>query len=246
MRPYVVWSPPWDHKIGGIRALYKLADELADRGHTVTISHGQDIDPEAITVYPEIIQGNPLRATHIVRWLLNKAQVPDDGLAYDWQPCGGSNPLLTVDILDHDRLARRDGPRSGVVFVERKGTRDPRLIPAGAVEITRTWPAAHADTLDLIARSEYLLTFDEFTLLGLEAILLGTPVLMYPTGRWTRAEVEAQGWTAHGVAWHPDELDAAREATAGAWDWYRAEAATYARRVDEFVEETQARWPACG
>lgn len=67
MRPYVIWSPPWDHKIGGIRALYRLAEELADRSQTVTISHGEHVDLDAITVYPEIVQDNPLRATCIVR-----------------------------------------------------------------------------------------------------------------------------------------------------------------------------------
>lgn len=98
----------------------------------------------------------------------------------------------------------------------------------------------------MLARSKYLVSFDEFTLLNLEAMLLGTPVLLYPSGRWTRAEIEAQGWTQHGVAWSPDELDQAREATKGAWDWYLGEVSQYAQRVDAFVEETQARWPTCG
>lgn len=246
MRPYVIWTPPWDHKVGGIRALYRLAEELADRGQTVTISNGQHVDPDAITVYPEIVQDNPLGATCIVRWLLNKAHVPDDGLAFDWQDTGSGRPLLTLDILDHDLLARREGPRSGVALVVRKGIADPALIPSGAIEITRTWPANRADTVTLLANSEYLVSFDEFTLLNLEAMLLGTPVLLYPSGRWSRAEIEAQGWTRHGIAWSLDELDEAREATEGAWDWYRDEAAQYAQRVDAFVEETQARWPTCG
>lgn len=246
MRPYVIWSPPWDHKVGGIRALYRLADEIADRGCTVTVSNGQHVDPDAITVYPEIVTGNPLGATRIVRWLLNKAPIPDDGLAFDWQDTGNGHPLLTVDLIDRDLLARRDGPRTSVAWVERKGTADRALIPSGAIEITRTWPERYEDTLDLIASAAYLISFDEFTQLTMEALLLGTPVLLYPTGRWTRAEIEAQGWTQHGVAWAPDELDQAREATTGAWPWYLAEVAQYGQHIDEFVQTTQERWPACG
>lgn len=246
MRPYVIWSPPWDHKIGGIRALYRLAAELADRGCTVTVSNGEHVDPDAITVYPEIIQNNPLGASRIVRWLLNRAHVPDDGLAFDWQDTGSGNPLLTVDLVNHDLLQRRVGPRSGVALVVRKGTLDPSLVPAGATEITRTWPARYEDTLDLLARSEHLISFDEFSLLNLEALMLGTPVLLYPTGRWSRAEVEAQEWTQHGVAWSPSELDAAREATKGAWPWYLEQCEQYQHRINTFVAATQARWPACG
>jgi len=245
MRPYVIWSPPWDHKVGGIRALYLLRDELRARGADAWL-HSEHADPDAITVYPEIVQDNPLRATRIVRWLLNRARVPDDGFTYDWQPCGGGNPLLTVDLIDRDTITAFDVPRGLVTYVVRKGVLDPSRIPDGAVEITRTWPATHAETLRLLAASRYLISFDEFTLINLEALLLGTPVLLYPSGRWSRAEVEAQGWTQHGVAWSPDGLDAARKATAGAWPWYLAEVAQYGARIDAFMEETQARWPTCG
>lgn len=246
MRPYVIWSPPWDHKIGGVRALYRLADELIDRGCSASVVNGGDVDPAAIVVYPEIIHDNPLRAERVVRWRLNRSRVPGDGMAFDWQPTGSGDPLLTVDILDHDLLQRRDGPRSGVAYVVRKGVCDRALVPAGAVEITRTWPTEHAETIDLLASVEYVVSFDEFTLLNVEAILLGTPVLLYPTGRWTRGEVERHGWPGHGVAWRPGELEQARAATVGAWDWYRAEVAQYPARVDGFIEATQGRWPTSG
>ena len=244
MRPFVIWSPPWDHRIGGIRALYALRDGLRSRGFTADL-HTERTDPDAITVYPEIVRDNPLGATRIVRWRLNKATLPDDGLVFDWQPTGDGAPLLTFDLVDHELLARRDGPREGVAVVIRKGTADPARIPSGAVEITRTWPAQRQATVDLLASVDHVVSFDEFTMLNLEAVLLGTPVVLYPSGRWTRAEIEFIGLPP-GICWRPDDIDAARDATRDAWPWHQAQANGYSALLDSFVEETQTRWPTSG
>lgn len=245
-RPYVVWSPPWDHKVGGIRALYKLVDELRAHGCDATIASG-GADPEAIVVYPEIVQDNPLRAERIVRWRLAPADVPADGYTVDWLDYGAGNPVLTLDLIDAELFARRPNPyRSGVALWVHKGRADLDLIPPGAVQITSNTPETREGVADLLARSEYLLSFDEFSTVNLEAILLGTPVLLYPTVRFTRAELLAQGWPHYGVAWSPDEVGSARMCTTLAWDWYRSEQVRFAAMVDEFVHATQERWPSSG
>lgn len=244
MRPYVIWSPPWDHKVGGIRALYALRDGLLDRGLDARLS-GEPFNPESIAVYPEIVQDNPFRVERIVRWRLNKAQVPNDGLVFDWMPSGDGAPLLTFDISDHDLLARREGPRSGTALVVRKGTVKPSLVPPGAIEITRDWPAERQATIDILATVDHLVSFDEFTQLNEEACLLGTPVVIYPSGRWSRAEIEAIG-VMPGTCWDVADLEYAQEATRDAWPWHLERIATYPALLDRFIEETQARWSTSG
>ena len=244
-RPYVVWSPPWDHKVGGIRALYRLVEELQARGLDAAVASG-GADPEAIVVYPEIVPDNPLRAERIVRWRLAPGEVPEDGLTVDWLDYGADNPRLTLDLIDSELFARRPGPRSGVALWVHKGRADVDLIPPGAVQITSNTPERREDVAALLARSEYLVSFDEFSTVNVEAILLGTPVLLYPTVRFTREELLAQRWPYFGVAWSPDELPMARQCTTLAWDWYRGEQVKFAGMVDEFVRITQERWPTSG
>lgn len=245
MRPYVIWSPPFDHRVGGIRALYALRDGLRARGLDAHM-HDERTDPDAITVYPEIVTDNPLGAARIVRWRLNKANIPSDGLVYDWAPTGDGSPLLTFDLIDHEQLARRETPRSGVVLVVHKGLVDRRLVPPGAVEITPTWPPVREQTIDLLAGAEHVVSFDEFTMLNLEAVLLGTPVVLYPTGRWSLAEMHRADLLAPGICFRTEDLHEAGRLTTFAWPWYRRQVDTYPALLDQFIEETQARWPSSG
>ena len=247
MRPYIIWSPPWDHKVGGIRALRRLRDELRTRGCVAHMNDEVVFDPEAIVVYPEIVQGNPLGATRIVRWRLSPADVPADGLIVDWIDYGACNQVLTVDLIDDPALfARRPGPRSGVAVWVHKGRADLDVIPAGAVLMTSSTPETRAGVADLLGRVEYLISFDEFSTVSLEAILLGTPVLLYPTVRFTRDELMAQHWPKHGVAWRPEDIEQARDRTASAWAWYATEQRRMTASVAEFVHGTQSRWPTSG
>lgn len=247
MRPYVIWSPPWDHKVGGIRALYALRDELQTRGCVAHMHDEVVFDPGAIVVYPEIVQDNPLGAERIVRWRLSPADVPDDGMVVDWIDYGAGNRVMAVDLIDDPALfARRSGPRSGVAVWIHKGRADLDAIPSGAVQMTSNTPETREGVADLLGRVEYLVSFDEFSAVNVEAILLGTPVLLYPTVRFTREELMAQRWPKHGVAWRPEEIEQARYRTASAWAWYATEQRRMAASVSEFVHGTQARWPSSG
>lgn len=251
LRAYAIWSPPWDHKVGGIRALYELAFELQARGHeaTIHIEGSNAYDREAIAVYPEIVWDNPLGLDRIVRWRLAPAEVPDDGLTFDWiDYCDESgHPRLSVEIIERELFARREGPRAGVVVWTHKGSPLEPLIPPGAIRITDDWPADRSDLADLIARSEYVLSFDEFSSLNLEALLLGTPVLLYAFGgRFTPEQVLEQDWLQFGATFLPSMLPEARAATEGAWPWYLGECERMAAEIDRFIDMTQARWPSSG
>lgn len=248
LRPYAIWSPPWDHKVGGIRALYELAFELQARGHeaTIHIEGSTAYDREAIAVYPEIVRDSPLGLDRIVRWRLAPAEVPDDGLTVDWIDYGWGNPTMAVDLIDHEMFARREGPRCGAAVWVHKGSMDPSQVPGQVAMMTADWPATREGVADLLASVEVLISFDEFSLVNLEALLLGTPVLLHPSGRFDRRALEAQGWPLCGVAWSPDELESAREATKGAWPWYLGECERMAHEIDRFIDITQARWPSSG
>lgn len=239
VRPYAIWSPPYDHAVGGIRALHRLRDELLARGCEATV--GPEGDPAAIAVYPEIVTGNPFGAERVVRWLLNVAS-PTDGMVFSWARSLGDGLLLTVDIVERDLFRFRSGPRDGVVYWVHKGTFDASVLPPGARQITHTWPETREGVAEVLAGASLLISFDPFTMLVLESVLVGTPVLVHAP-RSSAAASALDGWLPYGVAWSPDELPWALSTVGMAGAAYDVKRAEFARTVDDFVAVTQERWP---
>lgn len=90
-RPFVVYSPPYSHRSGGVRALFTLVGKLNSMGERAVIADlggrpCQDCTSDAprldsldgnehegaIVVLPEIVRGNPSASPCVVRWLLSK------------------------------------------------------------------------------------------------------------------------------------------------------------------------------
>lgn len=69
-KSYNIWSPPFEQLSGGIRVLYHLRSWLETRGQIVEING--PTRKNQITIYPEIVNGNPLEGDNIVRYVLQK------------------------------------------------------------------------------------------------------------------------------------------------------------------------------
>lgn len=82
---YIIYSPGYRENSGGIVVLHNLGKKLQEKGHTVfmlspntlkglqTINAQQaaEIKDDCWVIYPEIVNGNPLQASNVVRWVLN-------------------------------------------------------------------------------------------------------------------------------------------------------------------------------
>jgi len=85
----VVYSPPYDIKIGGILVMHNLCkiinDTFGDTYKAKLFMHNNiryknpfcndfamidEINDKTIVIYPEIIYGNPLNAKNVIRWIL--------------------------------------------------------------------------------------------------------------------------------------------------------------------------------
>ena len=87
----VIYAPKYTHLHSGVRCLHALCDHLNRLGVSAAVT-ASVVDPRSATprinrlilrlmpsildgsmvIYPEITKGNPLRAKHVVRYLLNK------------------------------------------------------------------------------------------------------------------------------------------------------------------------------
>lgn len=252
MRRYNLFLPPYDHTYGGNRALHQLKRELTRRGCSVRANRVND--PESIAIYPEIVRDNPFNSKRRVRWLLNEAVFTDE-ICYAWEKEMGGFPLLTVNIVEMTLWKKARSKTKNVAFYVGKGTLDSRLIPDGAIEITRTNFPKRRKLAKFISSLDYLISFDPFSAINVEATVAATPVLLHfpdnqwlPNGTqvpqpWSRDRLERQGWLKYGVAFSEDELAFARETVGLQRDYFTEFVKAFDVRVDNFVAQTQEIFP---
>lgn len=236
-----MWINAYDHMSGGVRALHVLKDELLERGVEAWMRYEGKWSDESIGVYPEITAENPDGYERFVRWKLNTASLPSDAPIYAWEEGMGNHPLLTVNTLEKGLWSPYTGQRSGVGYWVGKGQHDPSRLPEGAIEISRSNYTTRPELAERIRTFDYLISFDPFTAVILESVLSGTPVLIvgeHP--HMSRQQITNHGWTPYGVAWSADELEEARREVHLAYDHYQSLLPVFAKRIDNFVEQTQS------
>lgn len=258
VRSIVVYSPEYDAMTGGTISLHKLCGMLRQRGVDASMwwpertSQTVDTSPwmlpnaravaqpaDAIVVYPEVVDGNPLGAPHVVRWLLNYPgklgsnrhyRASDIVLhigpfcALDPDP---ANELCIIHNNDSSHSAEQRLPslptsssdiasaprRYRGCFSVRKGAARPRVpLTEGCINIDGlSRPAAR----EVFSMSEYFFSYDQYTFLLLEAAMLGATSVVLPdmamsASRWRRTFPLASVGVAYGI----DEVDWARSTRA--------------------------------
>lgn len=248
MVSYSILSPAYNHTFGGVRALYQLEKEIKHRGYQAGINI---IDPNAIAIYPEIVKDNPFNNERRVRWFLNDAEFENE-ICYSWESEMGNHPLLTVNIIEMNVWKRAKKRGKKVAFWVGKGAADPSLIPDGAIHIHRENFPSRPYLAKFISELDYLISFDPFSAINVEATIAGTPVLIhipekqavpfkgqYVDQTWSRERIEKQGWVKYGVAWNKEELEYARETVHLQKNHYLELIKVFDQRIDDFVEDTQ-------
>lgn len=255
-RSYCIVAPPYTEKSAGAKALYMLGDALRERGqvvYTCLIDVARRLaNPEDdIVVYPEIIEGNPLNAKHVVRWLLyyagayrgNKRFPSTDSvwgyttrIANDY---GISNVLFLPTIDETVFVPPPEGTvRKGSCFYAHKfrtfyGS-TPGAIPG--IEITNPGQS-RAEIIKLLQTSEVFYAYED-TALILEAVLCGCPVVCVPSVNF-RECCGLDDFNA-GIAWGVRELGRALHTLPEARTRYLLLKDVFKAQVDKFIESTQA------
>ena len=200
---YVISTPAYTHKSGGIVALYRLQKALILNGCDCICYSWKDDDIAAreiteddIVIYPEVVEGNPIRAKKVVRWLLNVPGGCGPSHGDKFAPTDlifcylerfkypGMKGLLFVPILAEgvtDLGLSRD--YDCVWF--HKGSWKPQ-IPLNAIEIpchagkpmTDRFYRANSkkDLLEFLQHCKTLYSYDDITALADEAKLSGCDV----------------------------------------------------------------------
>lgn len=203
-KSYLICAPHYDRRSSGIKALYLLCGELNDLGYTAYITGDsrdcgyntksifslnkdqlKDIQLNGVVIYPDnIINGNPLRFTNVVRWFLGITCItPKHELVFSMSPSHNffvraPYNLMILRVESYFKLPEVEN-RTKKCFRVGKGSAIPRLsVTDGCIEITADYPSNRRELAKLLQECEVMYTYDNFTFLITEALLCGCPVVI--------------------------------------------------------------------
>jgi hypothetical protein len=178
-----------------------------------------------IAVYPEIVDGNPLGADHVVRWLLfhpgfhaPDARFTENELVFYYQRAflteGHDVPedhFLQLHWIRDDVYRDRGlGDRYGTCRMVRKGqaTFDPSMAAGDRFGLLDT--KSHAEIAEIFSQCEYFVSHDLYTLYFYYAALCGCVPMAVPQPGLDGATWREGYELCFGVAYGEAELDWAR------------------------------------
>ena len=265
-KEYYIWAPPYNPRSAGVKALHYLCHELNRRGETAYIigKNYADVNSalntplayvvptkESILVYPEIIEGNPYGAQHVVRWLLYYAGAYSnkDTFASTEQTWGyttriardfGTGNVMFLPTVDETFFVPppEGTKRKGSCYYAHKyktffGGKPSEI--RGSVEITNPGQTRE-EVLRLLQTSEVFYAYED-TALIIEAALCGCPAVCMPS-TFFRECCGLEDFSA-GVAWGMEELDKALSTVKDAHKQYALCKDVFKYQLAEFIERTQ-------
>lgn len=182
---YIVYAPLFDRKSAGIVTLYELQKWLVRLGQdAIVVPFGDKYiaQPEEVAIYPEIVHGNPLKAQHVVRYLLNapgKLKGPknfaETDILYAFDHALGifsEGRVIEIPIVEDFFCDYRE-KRTLDAFWVGKGPYTEHPITKNCIEITYTWPAHRRELALLFNKVRTFYSYDDRTMLTTESTLCG-------------------------------------------------------------------------
>ncbi|RRV20089.1 glycosyltransferase [Stutzerimonas nitrititolerans] len=277
-QPYYIQAPDYRRSSAGIRVMHMLCDALNRSGQeayiTANVLSPELVTPrltdsvrelhlqqglEAIVVYPEIVDGNPLNGGTVVRYLLNhpgfiegKGLYAEEDILFAYtkallQPNMADDRVLYMPAPDVRVFSPPADPAKRIAgkvcyYQGRRGQAqiDRSLLPADAVEITPQWPDSWEKLADIFQQCEYFYCGEASGLAG-EAALCGCLSVIIP-GDWAPRQLSQHENKNYGLAWgtDPEEIERARQTLSLFRESLLQHQINFWPALDHFIEITQS------
>lgn len=212
----------------------------------------------AIVVYPETVDGNPLRAQNVVRWLLHKPGFHTGRVNYG--PCDrfffyqqafndpglnpdGGNLLRAMFVRDDIYQQTNFGDRSGTCYIVRKGAG--REIVHDLGDSVLVDDMSHRQMAEVFNRVRMCVSYDPYTLYSSFAAMCGCLSVVVPEPGVSKESWYPDPADRYGMAYGFDDLEHAERTRHLVLPRLKAQEASANESVRMFVEKCSAYFPGC-
>lgn len=250
-RPYNLWIPPFETTSGGIRVLYGLLGWLLAKGQeVVTNAKG----PGFVTIYPEIVHGNPLEGDRVVRYILatpgvmgmggvpGPTEFDDSEIKYVFSKLYNTlnvdkSHIMFLPILNlHIFKVTNKGKRTKKCKFVGKGLDLHLPQTEGLFEVTRPFAQDQQQLADYLNQCEVMYSYDNNSAMFEIARLCGCQVVIIPS-IYSKEEFSKYEPGMDGIMWGleedcsfiPDEFRS----------HYISLVDTFQEKLERFIDETQ-------
>lgn len=253
-----LWPQPAIYEPGlraRIREKLRPKPYLRNPNLNTPMATAKDVGPNTVVVYPEVIRDNPVKAPHVVRWLL---YTPGKRHPYSFGPddmffrvdefadlpeiTGGATDLFLWKL---NRSYRNEGrpDRKGACFIVRKGGHIPRHpLTEDAIQIDGM---SHAEINDVFNRCEVFYSYDDATMYSQYAAIAGCLSVVLPSGDDARDGMLADHMLGrYGIAYglDDDKIAHAKATQDKVLPLLEEREAEGQRSVDRFIAMTKERF----
>ena len=240
IKRYVIYTYDYNPGVGGIKVMHKLCDMLNANGveaYLMPINVNDDFyacsdynsplitqevydDIEnAIVIYPEGIQGNPLNSKNVVRWMLGPAvqeaakTYSKNDLIYWYMDyyytdyLGQRENQLRITELHSDIFKKANYDRIGSCYTIRKANPAILTHPEDSIFIPFNAAGDLTGLAELFNRTERFYCYDNYTFLFTQAAMCGCISVVIPDGTKTKEEwLNGSRLYKYGIAYGEDDI----------------------------------------
>lgn len=191
--------------------------------YNLSIARHKDLT-NSIVVYPEIVDGNPLGAKNVVRWLLNKPgdrtgriNFGRDELFFffnehfnDWKLNPNKcNQLRVVEFMGKVYHQKNYDERSATCYMVRKGKN--RMHDQHGDEAIKVDGMSHEEMAEVFNRCKYFVSYDLYTMFSRYAAMCGCIPIVVPEEGLSKEQWRPEIKTRYGVAYGWEDIPWALE-----------------------------------
>jgi hypothetical protein len=206
----------------------------------------------SVVIYPETVNGNPLRASNVVRWLLNKPGILSGSIDYGEDDLffyynkhfndpeinpEQNNQLRVVELFSDIYKQYNFGDRSGSCYIIRKGQDRPHDQHDEAA--IRLDGKSHHEVAKIFNECEYFISYDLYTMYSRYAAFCGCMSIVVPAPGLSKNEWRSEEELTYGIAYGFDDMEWARSTRGKLLEVLSRTESESRESVHKFAEFTQ-------